>query len=125
MATVNGDAVLAKVAGPVPTDLDAFVHDEHVNSPSVPDALDDIDDDVEQIPPYRQPPASVLRPRGYKPGTRVSEKKASLACGERPWWASDDPKVWADNQERMRARGKSETRNIIGWKGTGLSAGHN
>lgn len=64
---------------------------------TVPGAADDID----EIPPYRARPTL----SSYKPGTRQDESKGkNVVSGERPWWASDDPQVWQDNQERLRTR---------------------
>lgn len=75
------------------------------------------DEDLNEV----APPRITVNGKPYKPGTRKVEPKNS-SSGERPWWTSDDPQVWAANQARMQARGKSDNHNLVGWKGVGTSA---
>lgn len=64
-------------------------------------------------------------PRGYKPGTRLVETPSkAVIAGARPWWgAPRGDAVWAEKAEQFKAKGGIETKNIIGWRDTGLTGG--
>jgi hypothetical protein len=86
---------------------------------------DVVDDPVLAVDVARAPSAQhATSPRGYKPGTRIlNEHAPSRVTGERPWWSSEDPKVWQEKQEAFKRKGGLETRNVIGWNETGLTGG--
>lgn len=71
-----------------------------------PEALAaDVDDDVDEPPPYRPPTPAKVQPRGYKFGTRKTEPSSATGVGAPPWWASTDPKVWEEHRPAVIARG--------------------
>jgi len=86
--------------------------------PDDDDGLDDVEE-IERAPV----PNKWATPRTVKTSLRKVEGKPSYATGERPWWASDDPQVWQQNQQRMHVRDKSDNQNLIDWKGVGTNTG--
>jgi hypothetical protein len=80
-------------------------HDEDASADDVTDMDELARLDAEPID--MPPPATTVARRkttdvpAYKPGTRQADAKGA-AAGSPPWWASTDPKVWHENQKRLR-----------------------
>jgi hypothetical protein len=115
------DAVPPVVADVLPREtpeVDDFSADDLDVGHDDDQAGEGVADDVDEEPPSRSPPPVVrTRSKGYKPGTRLVETKKAVRDDEPPWWASNDPMVWDENQQRLRTtRGTSvpSSERIIG-----------
>lgn len=107
-------------------DAELVHHDDVAAEGLTVEADDFAGDDDEVVQAATPAPASraVAKPVSYKPGTRVIEsKRRTVLTGERSWWESNDPNVWADKQTELKLRTSPDTRNILCWSETGLSGG--